>query len=112
MSLFFGLTFTSAKSLPRSHTLSSVLVRVQCSPASSERKTPPSFGASTSAYMREVSLDAIAKPMRPSPCSPVGSPSVNCRHVEPPSLDLYSPLVLPCHEPFSHGPCLAAHKTA
>ena len=31
-------------------------------------------------------------PMRPKPCSKVGSPFVNCRHVVPPSVDLKRPL--------------------
>ena len=34
------------------------------------------------------SIGAIPKPMRPSPCSNVGKPFVNCFQVLPPSVDL------------------------
>src|ERR1041384_2576681 len=113
MSGFFGSTFTSAKSLPRPHGRASSLTRRQLSPASSDLYKPPICGdPSQRALILFGSLGATQKPIRPRPCSKVGSPLVSCRHVLPPSVDLKSPLFGPCHWPFSHGPCRPAHRSA
>src|SRR6185295_809038 len=113
MSAFFGSALISAKSLPRPHGRASLLTLRQLSPASSDRYTPPNCGeASTVAYMRFELLGATQNPIRPKPCSNVGSPFVSLRQLLPPSVDLNNPLSGPCQAPFSHGPCLPAQRSA
>src|SRR5215813_13557119 len=74
---------------------------------------PTEVFAVTQAYIRRGSLDAMAIPMRPSPCSGVGRPFVSCCQLFPPSIDLNNPLPGPLNAlPYSHDACRADHKTA
>src|ERR1035437_8616081 len=101
----FGSSLTSAKSDSRVTTFVSGVARYQCSPASSERKSPSPFVEFTVANRRLGMLGATVMPMRPSPsCSKFGRPLARRFHVAPPSNDLYRPEPEPENAPFSHGP--------
>src|SRR5438552_2381874 len=108
---FFGSTLTSAKSLPRPVILPSLLTCRHDSPASSDRYKPLGR-VSTRAYSRLGSLRETSSPIRPRPSSGPGKPLVSAFQVDPPSVDLKSPLFGPLQEPFSHGAWRAAQSTA
>src|SRR5215470_2910088 len=87
----------------------SSLMRIQLSPPSSERNSPPSFD-SIRAYTRLGSAPETDTPMRPM--IPEGKPWPSRRvHVAPPSIDLYNPLLAP---PLLrlHGLRYTSHKDA
>ncbi len=88
-----------------------LLTRVQLSPASSERKSPPlSPAASTWAHTRFGSAGETETPILPTRTS-VGSPLVSFVQWSPPSVDLKTP---PSMLPLSivHGWRCTAHMPA
>src|SRR5713226_2074247 len=119
-SAFLGSTLAIGKSPPPIFIAGrgSLVMRLQLSPPSSERKKPsPSSDAyvvglvvATVAYKRLDWLGAIATLI----CTrSSGNPFVSFRQVLPPSVDLKSPPVIPSKELLSsHGPRRDCHNDA
>src|SRR5262245_59946390 len=111
MSKFLGSTVGDS-SLRRASGRISVVVLVQFSPASSERKMPAPRWLLMTAYRRWGLLGATAISASTTPSGSAGKPFVSLFQVVPPSVDLKMPPVVPDHAPFSQGPCRASHNVA
>src|SRR5207237_8468209 len=107
---FPGSATTGGKPQAPSRTSSYSLVRVQLTPPSSERNSPPE-SASTSAQTRSWSRGETARPI--FPMIPLGRPLLRVISVQlsPPSVDLKIPLPAP-PETSSQGRRTACHSPA